>query len=340
MLTRVHKMLIGLLVVQLALAIVTLSRDDDAAPAKEQPILAGFDAAQVTRLQVFDGASDKPLDLVKQDTGWVLASSFQYPVIETKVTDVLSQLASMRAATPMATQASRHKQLRVADEDFARKLVVTAGGEDLTLYLGAPAGARRTAVRVGDDARVFAVSGPSTYAIATTASAWVEPSYVKLPRDELAKVVIQQGSQTTELSRDADGGTWTVTLGGAPLTLATGETLDTSAIDRIVDAAATIDLTSPADPARDASTPTATITLERKATGAASPAPTVIDVVAEGGSYWVRERGRAHAVLVDASRLEHVLGVTRDKLVTRPAEAGTTSQSSGTPSGASTTRSG
>ena len=40
------------------------------------------------------------------------------------------------------------------------------------------------------------------------------------------------------------------------------------AIDRLVGDLSALDLTAPADPKRDASKPTATITIERKATGA------------------------------------------------------------------------
>src|SRR4051812_35524863 len=122
MLTRFHKILIGLLVLQLGLVALTALRHDDAAPIKEQPLLAGFDAAKVTRLQVFAAGSAKPIDLARRDASWVLASHYDYPVDATKVTDVLTPIAKMAAAAPLSTQKSRHGQLHVADTDFERKL--------------------------------------------------------------------------------------------------------------------------------------------------------------------------------------------------------------------------
>jgi hypothetical protein len=78
-----------------------------------------------------------------------------------------------------------------------------------------------------------------------------------------------------------------------------------------------VELTAPADPKRDASKPIATITIERKSTGA-SAAPTVIDVVPDGNSYWIHDRSLPRAGLVDKARLDEVVAVDRDKLVKTP----------------------
>ncbi len=349
MLTRFHKILIAVLAIQLVLVVIVLTRSDDNVALKEQPVVAGFDAAKVTRLQVFAGAgagSDaaKRIDLVKRDAGWVMASAFDYPVDEARVTDVLAPIGKASAAAPIATQAARHKQLHVADDDFERKLVITMNGKDLTLYLGGPAGARRTAMRRGGTNDVFAVSGISAGTISVEPRAWVGPGYVKVPVDEIARVIVQRGPATVELTRPAAPAATgsagpgsagpgsagpgsaapvatasTATVGGAPIALAAGESLDVEAIDRLIAAAATIDPAAPADPKRDAAKPTATITIERKAAGAATPAQTVIDVIADGASYWVHDRGSPRAVLVDKARLDELVGVARDKLVKKPA---------------------
>src|SRR3954466_5099750 len=114
MLTRFHKILLAVLAFQLVLATVMHLRGDDDAVAAEHPLLANFDAAKVTRLQVSSTTSKSPpLDLVKKDGTWVLASQFDYPVAATKVSDVLTPLAKMAAASPIATSSSRHTQLHV-----------------------------------------------------------------------------------------------------------------------------------------------------------------------------------------------------------------------------------
>jgi hypothetical protein len=153
MLTRSHKILIVLLAAQTGLAVVTLTRSDDAAPIKEHPLLAKFDAAAVTRIQIAS-KSGKPIDLVRRGSDWVIASGYDHPVPAAKIDGLVTPIAKLAAATPVATQATRHEQLHVADDDFERKLVITAGGKDTALFIGGPVGSRRTALRIARDPRV------------------------------------------------------------------------------------------------------------------------------------------------------------------------------------------
>src|SRR3569623_1552937 len=139
MLTRFHKIMIVLLAAQVGLAVVTLTRGDDAAPLKEHPLLAHFDAAAVTRVQIAT-KTGKPIDLVKRGTGWVIASGFDHPVPAAKIDGLLAPIAKLAAAAPVATLAARYLQRHVADDVFDRMLVVTARGMYTTLYIGGPVG--------------------------------------------------------------------------------------------------------------------------------------------------------------------------------------------------------
>lgn len=320
MLTRFHKILIALLAVQVVLAIVMLTRKDDSAAQKPVSVLAGFDAAKVTKIAVFAKDGTTPaVELAKQGSSWAVTSSYNYPATDSKVGDLLASLAKMAAPSPMSTQASREKQLHVDDAEFERKVVVTAGGKNTTIFVGNPAGSRRTAVRLGGDAKVYAVAGLSAWSIGSTPRDWVDTSYVKVPKDEIQSVTIDHDGTTTELDRDGDK--WKASIGSAPIALATGETLDDAAIGRIVDATSSIDLAAPADPKRDASKPTATITITRKAATKTSAAPVVVDLIADGTSYWVHDRASPRAVMVDKAKLADVAEVTKNKLVKQPAPA-------------------
>src|SRR5688572_18161415 len=99
MLTKTNKILLALLVVQLLLAAFVLVRSDDNAVLKEQPLLAGFDAAAVTKLQIHTDKG-KPVELVKRGTDWVIASHFDYPADPVKVEAALSPIAKLSAAEP------------------------------------------------------------------------------------------------------------------------------------------------------------------------------------------------------------------------------------------------
>src|ERR1043165_1055764 len=132
MLTRFHKILIGLLAAQLILIVIVMTRGNDSAALKEHVLVPGLDVAKVTRVQVSSsGEGAKTVDLVKKDSGWVVASSFDYPADQTKVSDALTPLTKLASAAPIATQSGRHKQLKVADGDFERKLVNTRDGKEI-----------------------------------------------------------------------------------------------------------------------------------------------------------------------------------------------------------------
>ena len=328
MLTRTHKILLGVFGVQVVLAVVMWLRGDAATALKEKPILPGLDAAKVTRIQV-SGATGAAVDLVKKDKNWVIASSFSYPADTAKVTKLLTPIAKMAAAEPMATQTTRHKQLHVADNEFERKLVITADGKDTTLYVGTPAGMGRSAVRVAGSDDVYAVSGVSAFAAGTEPREWATAAYVDVPRDDVAKVTIQRGAESFELVRTPAppagsgappaGDTMTANIDGKPIALEAGETFDVVALETMMGDASNIEMTAPADPKRDVSNPVVTITIDRKAGGAASPAPIVIDVVAnDDKTYYARQRGLDRAVTVDKGRIEPFIKLDRTKLVKAP----------------------
>lgn len=329
MLTRFNKILLGLLAVQLVLAALVLLRDGDAAKLEATPLVPGFDAALVTRVQVHASGQDKPVDLVKRGDGWVLASHFDYPADPQKVADALAPIAKLAAAEPVATSASRHKQLRVADADFERKLVITAGGKDTTIVIGGASGLRRTAVRLGGDDRVWGVTGLSTFALGASARDWVPRTYYETPRDQISKLVVTRGASTVELERvpapapAAGSGsaapapaadTWKVTIDGVVQTPAAGEQLDTMVLQGMISDAASIDA-QPADPRRDASQPAAVVTIHRK------DGTDVLDLVAVDESYWVKQRGLERATLVDKDRLKALVEASRAMLFTKVAPA-------------------
>ena len=331
MLTRFNKILIVAFAVQLVLVFVLYAGGRDRGGViTETPVLAGFDAGSVTRIQVFaDGGAKPAVELVKRDKGWLLGSHFDYPAETSKVTELLGPIAKMAAGEPVATSTARHNQLKVGDTEFDRKLVLTAGGKDIVVRIGGSAGLRRVAVRIDGDERVLGVAGVSPHSISAQPRDWVKPGYFETPRGEIAKLVVQGGASTIELERvvaaplpagsgsaavppPPTGDTWKVTIGGAPIVLATGETLDTAAIDGILGAVSSIDA-QPADPKRDTAKPTATITIHRKA------GTDTLDVIADGDKYWVKLRGLDRATLVDKSRFETVLAADRGKLVAKPA---------------------
>ena len=320
--TRLNKILIGLLVVQAVLAAIVLLRGDDTALAAQRPIVAGLDPKAVTKIAVFDKDAEKPgLELARTDDGWQLASHFAHPASAEKVDELLTKIAALRTRGPIATTGVRLDQLRVGDKAFERKLVLTTPKGDTTLYIGTSAGGRSNAVRVGGTPGAHGVTTLSSWAVDAAPSRWIETGYFEVDRERIVRLVIQGPSGALELDRAATG--WQLTAAGQPVALGPGEQLDTAAVDTIVGAVARMTAFEPADPARDASAPTATISVwvtpEDPAAAAATPdqrvADHTIDVVVDGENYWIRERGRPTAARIGKHGLASVVEATRAKLV-------------------------
>ena len=207
---KLNKILNVMVAVQLALTLFVLLRSDDTKASKPQPVLAGFDPVAVTRLQVFEAGSDegsghgpeKSVDLVKKGPSWVLASQWDYPVDNAKLDAALAPLGKLVAGDPITTSTAKHKQLRVGDTDFDKKVIITAGGKATTLFVGATKG-KTTPVRLAGDDRVLGASGVPTGALSGTARDWVAASYSEIPRDDIDKILIERGAQKVELDRTA-----------------------------------------------------------------------------------------------------------------------------------------
>lgn len=264
--TRLNKILLALLAGQLVLAALVLSRGGPDAPVRAQPLLPGFDAAAVTRLQLFPeldpqtppaagAAPQKPIDLVKRGDAWVVASAFDYPAQTAPITELLGKLGGLTRTSPIASQPARHKQLEVADAAYLRKVIVTAGGKDLVLFVGSAVGARQTAVRVGGTNDVFAVNNLTAWGIDPQLRPWVSTGYASLTKDEISQLQVQREGESVQLTRD--GAAWK--LAGAPLPA--GEVLDAAVLDEVLGQVSQVELVDVGDPKRDAAKPKATITV-------------------------------------------------------------------------------
>jgi hypothetical protein len=289
------------------------------------------------------------IELVKKGEAWVLASHFDYPVETQKVTDLLDKIEGMRSRAPIASGKARQKQLEVADDSFQRKVVLTAGGKDTTFYVGAGAGQRQVSVRIAGSDEIHGVTGLTAYGVSAEPSAWVDTGYVDVQPDRVASfdVVNSKGSFHFEQGEDK---AWKASTGGQPITPPAGMELAKGEIDKLVNRATKIYLAEPADAKRALDKPLATVTLrikpepvppvpgqdeEEGAEGAAdagaaesvstpdaAPEERVIEIAASDKKdrYYVREKGRAQAVLVDALSITDLTEVSRDRLVQKIGE--------------------
>ena len=264
MMNRTNLILIGVLVVQLGLiAAVHLSKSD-ASIAKLEPILE-LDAAAVQKIEIFakdaveknDGA---PAIILDRSSGtWQLGSHFDYPAVGSKVDELITNLAGMKAREPVANKATTHRKFAVAEDKYERRLIIHQKvGEPIELFVGVAAGAGQVAVRQKGQEKVFGATGVTSYGIATSASSWIERDYYKLAPG-VASLVITNGSGEFELKRDAAGSPWKRFAGDAEVPVPEGKVLDEAKVGGLGNKLANIVLSEPADPALAGETPVVTV---------------------------------------------------------------------------------
>jgi hypothetical protein len=193
-----------LLVLQLALALLLFMRRDPLAGVTSVTLLLPPDAVRNVDHLVIEakggaaGAGGEPtrIDLVRKNGAWVLPGSFDAPAEGTKVSALLDKLAAIKRGLPIATSEAALKRFKVVDEDFERRLVLSAGEKALaTVYFGSSPGLRKSDARLSVDKAVYSVDLP-TYELPSDSAAWLSGELLQADTAKLAEIDIANGAAT------------------------------------------------------------------------------------------------------------------------------------------------
>lgn len=321
--TRTNQILIGALVLQVGLVALVWSSGSQHTIARLEPVIA-LEPSAVTKIEVYgrlepaEEAPDKPaVVLVKQPEGWVLSSHFNYPAKAKSVDDLLGKLEAMKTRGPVTTQEARHRQLRVAADRYERKLVIHAGGQPITLFVGTAAGRGKTAVRVDGAAEIFGVAGLTSYAIGQAARNWVDTEYFKKGTDAITELSIQAAGGTYQFKRaDGDADWKRYAANGTEIPAPEGKELNDGAVDALANKVGRITLHEPADPANKGFAPQCTVTFKA---GDKTHVLKIGDL--KDDRYLIAVDDKA-PVWANKSMLEALVSVADDKIYREPPEPG------------------
>ncbi len=206
--TPINKLLVGALVLQLGLAAVTWM------PTSSGPssvTLVDFGADAITHLEIVPRTTPEmespPRSIVldKEGDTWLISSASDYPADPDRVQPVLDQLGEVVVHSPIGTTAGAHAALQVADDQFTRRVTVSAGPESKTLFLGAATGASMQ-VRPEGEAEVYQLRGVTAWSIPDTPRRFFDTAYVKVPVDSITDLRIKNPQGDHTLIRM--GGAW------------------------------------------------------------------------------------------------------------------------------------
>jgi len=252
--------LLGVQIVLLAIVHPPFARRTASAAEPLLPALASL-TPRMLEIAAGDGGS---IRLVRDSGGWSLAQPAGYPALADKVDQLLRTLKGLTAGRPVASSRRSHAALKVAGNEFERRLRVwEGGGRDprLELYVGSSPGPSVTHVRVAGSDRVSEVSGLGAYDLPADAGSWVERRLVDLAAADVGGVEITNRRGSFALERRS--GAWAVRAPAARANVA----LDQGKVNDLVGVLCGLTLDQPAGVVDEAgqgfSAPEATVVLAR-----------------------------------------------------------------------------
>jgi hypothetical protein len=314
--SRGNQILIGILVLQIALAAVFLW--PQAAPvAGGEPLFGPLEADQIAQVTIRDQTGGE-IRLLKELGTWVLPDAGNFPCKEDAVPNLVSKLVALTADRLVTETRSSHGRLKVAVDDFESRVEFElSDGTRHVLFIGTAPSYGVAHVRADGQDQVYLVSDLSSMDANTGAATWIDTQYVSLAQDEIFAVTLQNGNGRFVFTKDT-AGTWMMPE------LGVDETLNESAVTSLVSRVATVRMLRPlgteVQEHYGLAVPGAVLTVRTRDAGGVTQTHT-FDVGAklvDENAYFCRWSGSPYYVLVAGYTVQEWVEGTRDGFLELP----------------------
>ncbi len=301
---KTNRILVALLALQLVIAVVVLW-PRPAASGDAVSLLPGVEADKIAGLTITD-ANGRTITLARKDGSWVLPEAGDYPADQEQVTTLATKFAGLKADRVVTQTSSSHKRLKVAGDDFERRIdVQLADGSRQRIYVGSSPTWRAAHIRVDGQDEVYLTAELTAQDAGAEAAAWVDTMYLSVPREQVVQITIKNAQGTLDLTKEGD--TWK--LAG----LAPDETLDDSKVNLLLTRVTSVSLLEPmgkGDPAAyGLDQPLAVVTVHTDEgqthvlrVGAQDPGDKSYVIASSDSEYYVRVREFVAKDLVEYGR--------------------------------------
>lgn len=234
---KLNRILAAILILQLIAVTVVLWPRRTPSAAEGTPLFSGIEVEHIVGLTIAS-ADSQSIQLAKRNGDWVLPTVDDYPCLEDKVPNLLTKILGLKGSRLVAQTSSSHKRLRVASNDFERRVEFELDdGTRHLLYLGTSPSFRAIHVRADDQNQVYLVSDLTLQDAGARASDWINREYFSIPTDQIIALMLENQNGRFEFEKEGD--IWTMKG------LSAGETLDQDRFKTLVNRAALITLTEP-----------------------------------------------------------------------------------------------
>ena len=182
--------LAALLLVQIALAVFLLNREEPTATftAKEPLIAVAKEDVDKILIESKEGEKLNSLELVKKDGTWFIPSYHNFPASESKLRDFLTTMTGFKKSWPVGKTKISAKQFKVVDDNFERRLGFFKADKKLsTLFLGSSPSFKKVHARVNDDDYTYSI-GFNTYEAQVNSKDWINKNYLDQERAKVKSI--------------------------------------------------------------------------------------------------------------------------------------------------------
>ena len=215
---RLNRILFALLAAQIVLAVLVFLPRFIPARAASAPLFASLTPADVAAIRILDETGNR-VDLVKRGDAWTVAETDDFPVDAGRVDSFLTKVTDLKTQPLVTRTSASHKRLKVADDDFVRRVDLTrADCSTATLFIGSASGGGAH-VRAGGQDEVYLTRDLGSFDANANVSGWIDTAYLSVPQDKVTSLTLENANGTLDFEKDASGN-WTLK------DLAAGEVFD------------------------------------------------------------------------------------------------------------------
>ena len=159
--SRLAQLLVGLLAFQLLLSIVLAVQSSQQGNfASGEPLLSAS-ADDISKIEISDAES--AITLIRKSDKWLIDGDNQLPVQANKIENILDTVTTLKPGLPVASSEAARTQLKVADDDFMRRVSLSGDEMDTTTFiLGTSPGLRKSHLRRADAGEIYSASLPTS----------------------------------------------------------------------------------------------------------------------------------------------------------------------------------
>ncbi len=240
--TRTHKRNLGflgsLLLLQIALAVVFLIPWGQGPIAPER-LLPMMQEVEVAELFIEDTAGNYMRLARVGEEEWVLPATDNYPVTAILADQLVEDMVELDNFRPVTETKASHERLRVAEEDFQRKVTATmVDGSEAVIFVGTAPLPRATHIRVEGDNRVFISDDLRHREVSLQPTYWVNTVYYSVDYSDVKKFTLTNPQGRFEFVL-GDNEEWQMTGLGIE------ETFNPNNLISLITTVSTISLTAP-----------------------------------------------------------------------------------------------